>query len=399
MKNSSSKESKTTRRTVTKNGPRRLPELFPIVGIGASAGGLEAFSELLHNLPEKTGMAFVLVQHLDPKHESALPEILGRTTKLPVAEVTDGTVVEQDHVYVIPANTSMAIEKGVLRLKARVVVKGQHMPIDNFLRSLAKDAGPRAVGVVLSGTARDGTEGCRAIKEAGGLTFAQDEQSAKYDSMPSSAIHAGCIDFILTPKDIARELGGIGQHPYVTRVLSHTKGEFRGMVGKELEALFGLLREATGVDFTNYKHTTLHRRIRRRMDLHKIEKLKEYLLYIAKKPEEVDELYRDLLINVTGFFREPESFLALRKHVYPKLFEGRKADTPVRVWVAGCSTGRKRIRSRSRCSSICGPTPGILRRRRQPFRSSPPISVKRRWSGRGAGCIRRLRCHRFPRSG
>ena len=341
MKSSSSKESKTTRRTVAKNAPRRLPELFPIVGIGASAGGLEAFSELLHNLPEKTGMAFVLVQHLDPKHDSALPEILGRTTKLPVGEVTDGTVVERDHVYVIPANTSMAIKRGVLRLKARVVVKGQHMPIDNFLRSLAKEAGQRAVGVVLSGTATDGTEGCRAIKEVGGLTFAQDEQSAKYDSMPSSAIHAGCIDFILTPKDIARELGGIGQHPYVTRILSQTKGEFRGMAGGELEALFGLLREATGVDFTNYKHTTLHRRIRRRMDLHKIEKLKEYLLYVAKKPEEVDELYRDLLINVTGFFREPESFMALRKHVYPRLFEERKADNPVRVWVAGCSTGEE----------------------------------------------------------
>ena len=281
--------------TAAKNGPQLMPELFPIVGIGASAGGLEAFSELLHNLPEKTGMAFVLVQHLDPKHESALPEILGRTTKLPVEEVTDGTVVQPNHVYVIPANTSMMIDDGALQLRARTTVRGQHMPIDNFFRSLAEKVGQRAIGVILSGTASDGTEGCRAIKDAGGLTFAQNEESAKYDSMPRSAVHAGCIDFILTPKDIARELGGIGQHPYVTHVLSSPKDDFRGMEGGEVDALFGLLRESTGVDFTNYKHSTLQRRIRRRMDLHKIPNLKDYLLYIAKKPEEVDELYRDLI--------------------------------------------------------------------------------------------------------
>ncbi|MGB8987552.1 MAG: chemotaxis protein CheB [Candidatus Sulfotelmatobacter sp.] len=341
MKTSPGKKGRATRSAAAKNGPQLMPELFPIVGVGASAGGLEAFSELLHNLPEKTGMAFVLVQHLDPKHESALPEILGRTTKLPVEEVTDGTVVQPNHVYVIPANTSMMIDDGALQLRARMVVRGQHMPIDNFFRSLAEKVGQRAIGVVLSGTASDGTEGCRAIKAAGGLTFAQDEESAKYDSMPRSAVHAGCIDFILTPKDIARELGGIGQHPYVTHVLSGPKNDFRGMEGGEVDALFGLLRESTGVDFTNYKHSTLQRRIRRRMDLNKIPNLKDYLLYIAKKPEEVDELYRDLLINVTGFFREPESFLALRKHVYPALFEGRKPDSPVRVWVAGCSTGEE----------------------------------------------------------
>ncbi|MGA7299743.1 MAG: chemotaxis protein CheB, partial [Candidatus Sulfotelmatobacter sp.] len=222
MKTSSGKgkKDKATIPTAAKNGPQLMPDLFPIVGIGASAGGLEAFSELLHNLPEKTGMAFVLVQHLDPKHESALPEILGRTTKLPVEEVTDGTVVQPDHVYVIPANTSMMIDDGALQLRARTTVRGQHMPIDNFFRSLAEKIGQRAIGVILSGTASDGTEGCRAIKDAGGLTFAQNEESAKYDSMPRSAVHAGCIDFILTPKDIARELGGIGQHPYVTHVLS-----------------------------------------------------------------------------------------------------------------------------------------------------------------------------------
>src|SRR5271163_4548428 len=159
--------------------------------------------------------------------------------------------------------------------------------------------------------------------------------------MPRNAVNAGCIDFILTPKDIARELGGISRHPYVTRVLSEGKDELKGMVGADLDALFGLLRESTGVDFANYKHTTLQRRIRRRMVVLKLETLKDYLRLIGKKPEELGELYRDLLINVTGFFREPETFLGLRKHVYPKLFEQRKPDDPIRVWVAGCSTGEE----------------------------------------------------------
>ncbi len=317
------------------------PGSSPIVGIGASAGGLEAFSELLHHLPEKTGMAYVLVQHLDPKHESGLREILARTTKLPVEEVTDGCVVRPDHVYVIPPNTDMAIKDGALRLNPRGLGHGHHMPIDTFFRSLAERVGQRAIGVVLSGTASDGTEGCRAIKTSGGLTFAQSEESAKYDGMPRHAIDAGCIDFILPPKEIARELGGISQHPYVTRVLSTDKDDFRGMVGADLDALFGLLRESSGVDFTNYKHSTLQRRIRRRMVVHKIEKLKDYLRLIGKRPEELEDLYHDLLIHVTGFFREPEAFEALRKHVYPKLFEARKPDNPIRVWVAGCSTGEE----------------------------------------------------------
>jgi len=317
------------------------PESFPIVAIGASAGGLEAFSELLRNLPEKTGMAYVLVQHLDPKHTSGLPEILSRTTKLPVLEVSDGLVPRADHVYVIPANTSLLIKDGALQLSSRVMVHGQHMPIDNFFRSLAERVGQQAIGVVLSGTASDGTEGCRAIKAAGGITFAQDEESAKYDGMPRSAIDAGYVDFILPPKEIARELAGISQHPYVTRELSSPKDEFQGMVGADLDALFALLRDSSGVDFANYKHTTLQRRIRRRMVVHKTETLKDYLRLIGKKPEELDELYRDLLIHVTGFFREPEAFEALRKHVYPKLFENRKTDNPIRVWVAGCSTGEE----------------------------------------------------------
>ena len=341
MKSSSRKQVKSRRKASVEIDAKTSPGQFPIVGIGASAGGLEAFSELLHHLPEKTGMAFVLVQHLDPKHGSVLQEILSRTTKIPVTEVVQGAVVQPDHAYVIPANTNLTLKNGTLQLGSRVLTRGQHMPIDDFFRSLAENGGQQAIGVILSGTASDGTEGCRAIKAAGGITFAQDEESAKYDSMPRNAVNAGCIDFVLSPKDIARELAGISQHPYVARVVAAEAEGYQGMVGSELNALFGLLRESTGVDFTNYKHTTLQRRIRRRMVVHNVAKLKDYLRFIGKRPEELDELYRDLLIHVTGFFREPEAFVALRKHVYPRLFEGRKPDNPIRVWVAGCSTGEE----------------------------------------------------------
>src|SRR6202166_4527671 len=288
MKSSPRKQVKSTRKATTEINAKAPSGSFPMVGIGASAGGLEAFSELLRHLPEKTGMAFVLVQHLDPKHGSVLQEILSRTTKIPVTEVIQGVVVQPDHAYVIPANTNLTLKNGMLRLGSRLLTRGQHMPINDFFRSLAESAGQQAIGVILSGTASDGTEGCRAIKAAGGITFAQDEESAKYDSMPRNAVNAGCIDFILSPKDIARELGGISQHPYVARVLAPAVESVSGLVGSDLIALFGLLRESSGVDFTNYKHTTLYRRIRRRMVVHKVETLKEYLRFIGRKPEELD---------------------------------------------------------------------------------------------------------------
>ena len=219
----------------------RHATLFPVVGIGASAGGLEAFSELLRQLPEKTGMAFVLVQHLDPKHSSDLREILSRTTRIPVSEVTDGTVVQPDHVYVIPPNTNMAIRNGVLRLAARVLTRGQHMPIDHFLSSLAEDRGNLAISVILSGTASDGTEGSRAIKVAGGITFAQDEKSAKYASMPHSAVSAGCVDFILAARGISKELTRIGQHPYLAAGAGEKTALDIAPAG-QMEVLLSLLR-------------------------------------------------------------------------------------------------------------------------------------------------------------
>jgi two-component system CheB/CheR fusion protein len=330
---------KIKRRNSTPAPAKATSKAFPIVGIGASAGGLEAFSELLRHLPEQTGMAFVLVQHLDPKHGSDLREILARTTKIPVQEVIDGAVVEPDHIYVIPPNTSMALKEGVLRLAARVLTRGQHMPIDHFLRSLAEACGNRAISVILSGTASDGTEGSRAVKAAGGITFAQDQQSAKYGSMPHSAVASGCVDFVLPPAGIVQELTQIGKHPYLTPVARQKADE--GLAGgDQMEALLALLRDATGVDFTHYKQTTLQRRIKRRMVLRKLEKLKDYVRFVRNTPGEVEELYQDILIHVTGFFRDPKTFEALRKHVLPPLFK-RSQKGPVRVWVPGCSTGEE----------------------------------------------------------
>ncbi len=313
---------------------------FPVAGVGASAGGLEAFSDLLRHLPEKTGIGFVLVQHLDPKHSSELREILARTTKIPVQEATDGTVVEPDHIYVIPPNATIALKGGVLRLAARALTRGQHLPIDHFLRSLAEDRGSRAISVILSGTASDGTEGSRAIKAAGGITFAQDDKSAKYSSMPHSAVSAHCVDFVLPPADIAKELVRVARHPYLVRA-STEKPELATAPGDHMGDLFTLLRDATAVDFTHYKQTTLLRRIKRRMVLHKLEKLKDYVSLVRNTPGEIEELYRDILIHVTGFFRDPESFEALRQHVFPVLFQDSKPGRMVRVWVPGCSTGEE----------------------------------------------------------
>src|SRR6184192_3745040 len=236
-----------------------VDESFPIVGIGASAGGLEAFTQLLRELPPDINMALVLIQHLDPTYKSMLTELLSRTTSLTVLEVTDGVRVKPRHVYVIPPNTAMTISERVLHLTARIEVEGKHMPIDHFLQSLAKDQKSRAIGVILSGTSMDGIQGLRAIKEEGGITIAQDEQSAKYYDLPRSAVAAGCVDLVLRPQDIAQELVKLSRHPYVPYL--ETEGAENLLPQSDLEKIFGLLRKATGVDFADYKHGTIKRRI------------------------------------------------------------------------------------------------------------------------------------------
>ena len=318
-------------------------ELFPIVGIGASAGGLEAFTQLLNYLPTNTGMAFVIVQHMASDHESALSVILGRATEMPVHEAQEGMAVAPNQVYVIPPNASMTIDRGALKLKPRPRNNGLFMSIDTFLLSLAEDRGNKAVGVVLSGGDSDGARGIEAIKAAGGVTFAQCQDTAQVDSMPNTAIATGQVDFILPPDEIAQKLAEISRHPYITN-LPGTESEANPTVptsGDALASIFNLLRNATGVDFTNYKQTTLNRRIGRRMLLYKLERVEDYAHYLQSNPAEVTALYQDSLIHVTSFFRDPESFQALKSLVFPVIIKDKTPGTPIRIWVAGCSTGEE----------------------------------------------------------
>jgi two-component system CheB/CheR fusion protein len=308
------------------------------VGIGASAGGLEALRRMLAALPADSAAAFVLIQHLAPDRESALAEILSRSTPMPVSEVSDEPEVRPNHVYVIPPDRNMILSRGRLRLVPRQA-RGLNLPIDLFFRSLAQTQGHRAVGVVLSGTANDGTLGLEAIKAEGGITFAQDD-SAQQSGMPQSAVASGCVDFVLPPEGIAREIAHIAEHPYVRA----TAGAARLDSAAEKERLapvLDLLWDTAGVDFRSYKANSLSRRIRRRMVLQKVERVEDYASYLRDKPAELEALYRDILISVTSFFRDPELFQALQDKVIPALLQGRSADDPLRVWVLGCSTGEE----------------------------------------------------------
>lgn len=356
----------------------------PVVGIGASAGGLEAFTQLLKHLPLDTGMAFVLIQHLDPDHESALAQILSRATTLPVGEIADDQIVQPNRVHVIPRDMTMTIVQGVLKLEPRQRARLPHRPIDTFLESLAQDQRDRAVGVILSGTATDGTLGLEAIKAEGGFTFAQDE-SAKHDSMPRSAVAAGCVDLVLPPAEIARELARMAKHPYLAgrSVDGSTRAEDdraeatahqhddaplpSGGAGSPLIAaplaraeggaapetggpprgdeagfkkILQLLRNHSGVDFSLYKSTTIQRRIGRRLVLNQKKSPDEYAAFLQGNPAELNALYSDVLISVTSFFRNPEMFDVLKLKVLPKLL-AQPGDQPLRCWVLGCSTGQE----------------------------------------------------------
>ncbi|MDF5711207.1 MAG: chemotaxis protein CheB [Nostoc sp. S4] len=329
----------TTDQTSTQKQQDEQKELFPIVGMGASAGGLEAFTQLLNNLPNDTGMAFVLVQHLSPEHKSMLSEILSNSTQMPVHEVHDGMLVEPNHVYVIPPNKNMSISQGVLKLTTRVKTRGQYMTVDAFFFSLAEYAS-RAIAVVLSGGDGDGTRGLQKIKEAGGITFAQCESTAQISSMPNTAVASGYVDFILPPQEIASELAKLSHHSYLNR-LSVEATEKLSDNTEALSTIFNLLRATSGVDFSYYKPTTLKRRILRRMVLYQLERLEDYIRYLQNNPTEVGALYQDLLINITHFFRDPEAFEALKSKVFPLIVNGRTPDLPIRIWVAGCSTGQE----------------------------------------------------------
>ena len=321
--------------------PEPKPSSFVVVGVGASAGGLEAFTELLKPLPSKTGMAFVLIPHLDPKHESAMTELLARGTGMQVRQVHDGMKVKPDCVYVIPPNRVMTIHGGILRLAQREHESGPPMPIDAFFRSLASDSGKNAIAIILSGTASDGTLGVAAIKNEGGITFAQDTRSAKYSGMPNSAIGSGHIDFVLPPDSIARELMRIRKHPYVNEADTEKPEEVAINRGSEMDQIFRLLKQVRKVDFSDYKPATIRRRILRRMALGRVENFGDYLQMLQENPKEIEALHHDILINVTNFFRDPDAFEALKEVVYPVMLHGRPASDTLRIWVPGCSTGEE----------------------------------------------------------
>ncbi len=318
-------------------GPRataRRRSVATIVGIGASAGGLEALTALIGRL-SSDGMAFVVVQHLAPGHESALVEIIARSATIAVVTARDGAALAPNTVHVAPPGVDLTLRDGILHLQPSAEEVPRHT-IDTFFRSLAADRGAAAIGVILSGAGNDGTLGLRAIRDEGGITFAQEPSTATHPSMPQSVVDAGLADYCLSAAEIGDELMRLSAHPLVAR-----RRPQRTYPPEVLDKIFDRLRRSFGVDFTSYKLATIERRLERRMALLKVERGEDYLAQLDADPAELGILYGDLLIGVTAFFRDQEPFEALRKVVFPRLFDGRSTDVPIRLWVPGCASGEE----------------------------------------------------------
>ncbi|QFY89848.1 PAS domain S-box protein [Magnetovirga frankeli] len=318
------------------------------VGIGASAGGLEAIDTFFKNMPPDSGCAFIVVQHLSPDHKSLMVELLGKRTEMPLSRAEEGMLVRPNHVYLIPPNHDLRIFHGKLLLNEQDRHGGINLPIDIFLNSLAEDQGDKAVAIILSGTGSDGTRGVRAIKEKVGMVMVQNEDTAAFDGMPRSAIATGLVDYILAPEEMPQQLVSYIKHPYANKaegseVLLSDEDSTNG--------IFALLREKSGVDFTYYKPSTMVRRIERRMSVNQILDLRDYLRYLERYPGEVDTLYRDLLIGVTNFFRDPLVFQQLNDKWLPELIEGAESNS-LRMWVAGCSTGEEAYSLAMACHEV-----------------------------------------------
>ncbi|MFH1135234.1 MAG: chemotaxis protein CheB [Pseudomonadota bacterium] len=307
------------------------------VGIGASAGGLEAIETFFSHMPAVSGFAFVVVQHLSPDYKSLMVELLSKKTEMPVLRAEDGMEVERDKVYLIPPKKNLTIFHGKLLLNEQDSARGLNLPIDIFLRSLAEDQGEKAVGVILSGTGSDGTRGTRSIKENGGMIMVQDEESAKFDGMPRAAISTGLADFILPPEEMPVQLLAFAKHPYTAKT---ERAEALLSDEDALTRIFALLREKSKVDFTYYKPSTVTRRIERRMSVNHFDDIRAYVEHLQEYPGEVLALYRELLIGVTNFFRDQEAFNLLSQKLTPELFN-QKESREIRFWVAGCSTGEE----------------------------------------------------------
>ncbi|MGE3509587.1 MAG: chemotaxis protein CheB [Vicinamibacterales bacterium] len=333
--------------TQTGDGSAKAPSAkvasFPVVAIGASAGGLEALRQLFAHIPDDTGMAFIVVQHLDPGRPSMLTNVLASDSRMPVLEVADGMRAEPNRVHVIPSGSDLSIRRGILTLVPRQLTRNMHLPIDSFFRSLADDQPGRAIGVVLSGSAFDGTEGLRAIKAAGGITFAQEPESAQFPSMPESAIAAGVVDFRLSAEAIASELARLSRHPYLvaTEVTEAAIEDTRSPDEKSVSAVLVAIRQHAQLDFTGYKRPTIMRRIARRMALRRLGSLDEYAESLRDDAGEARALAQDILIHVTSFFRDRSAFDALKQHAFPEMVADKDGRATIRVWVPGCSTGEE----------------------------------------------------------
>ena len=312
---------------------------FPIVGIGASAGGLETLETFFKAMPADTGIGFVLVVHLDPTHISLLPELLQKHTRMPVCQIEDGMAVEPNHLYVIPPNKKLTILHGTLQLMELSQPRGRNLPIDSFFRSLAKDQERHAIGIILSGTGTDGTLGVKAIKGAVGMVMVQDEESAKYDGMPRSAISTGLVDYVLPPGKMPEQLLKYTRH--ATKRVAPRITSAEGPIPQALQKVFVILRARTEHDFSLYRKNTICRRIERRMDVHQIDDISDYVRYLQESDREAGILFKELLIGVTSFFRDPEAFQTLQTKVLPVLLAGKPDDYAVRVWAPGCSSGEE----------------------------------------------------------
>jgi two-component system CheB/CheR fusion protein len=332
-----------TREIKRSSAKKKIPEdkirTLPVVGIGASAGGLKAFEQFFANMPANSGAAFVLVPHLDPSHVSMLPDLLRKYTKMPVIQAQDGMKVQRDRVHVIPPNTEMVIMHETLLLKTPKELRGFRLPIDTFFRSLAEDQHDKAICVILSGNGTDGTLGLRAIKAELGMAMAQDPSSAEYESMPRSAIETGLVDYILTPDKMGAQLVAYCKHQIPRRAMKAVAGV--DGLPESLQKICQLLRSATGHDFSFYKRNTICRRIERRMSVHQIEKLPDYVRYLERNPREVTILFKEILIGVTNFFRDPQAFAALAHCLLSDVLAEKPKDYPLRVWVPGCSSGEE----------------------------------------------------------
>ena len=333
MKTSKSKPKATTKEeTAVKDTDK-----FPIVGIGASAGGLEALEQFIGNVPENSGMAYVVIQHLDPTHKGMLPELLQRITRMHVLQVKDRMKVKPDSVYVIPPNKSMSILKGVLHLFEPMESRGLRLPVDFFFRSLADDRKERSIGVILSGMGSDGSIGLRAIKGKNGIVMVQDPATARYDSMPRNAIDSVLADIIAPANLLPSKLIQFFKHIPIVR--SGMDAEMKDQ--SSLEKIIILLRTHTGNDFSLYKKNTVYRRVERRMSVHKIDTISSYVHFLQENPKEASILFKELMIGVTNFFRDPPLWQKLNTEIIPDYISKMPEGSVLRAWVPGCSTGEE----------------------------------------------------------